>query len=619
MPTSAVSSSDHVIEILDRCGLSARFIKIAPSQIGHLKLPTIIRDKHNAWWVFIAISKTGFQLEGLGGAITLHPSVFQERFDGWVVELSPDHGSADGVLKAGLALLLGNRRFVIQVVFATVVIQILSLSFPQFTRLAVDRVFTSRDVPLLNILGIGMICVAIFQAWFGWIRQRTILHIEAVLDFSIGRTFVKHILSLPFPKLRKLKLGELLQAQSGFEAARGQVTNRLLGTVLDGLLGLLLLVVMSMQFPLPTLVIGVLSLFLAAFVVWVGRRQVEYQTTEIQFQAEQRRCLVEMLSGIETIKTTAAEGQSLKKWKALLRKEIATSQRRKGLNIWNDIGLDGIRQAIMVSMLIWGGRTVLAGGAPPGAFVAFVQMSSVYLGTSVSLAQAYLTLKSLQIQLASADSLLKEKTDPPSPRIPPTPSTTAVSLQNVWFRYSEDQPWILKGISLEVRPGEKHWITGPSGFGKSTLLRIIAGLYHPQIGTVSIGGFSPSEARSHIAYLPQSVEILNGSLLSNLRFLSGGEPTFDRIRQAAQATGLDRLIDTLPLGYNTVLSHGGTNLSGGQRQLIALTAILASDRRIVLLDEAMANIDWLSRSWIQKCPWFNDRTVIFVSHDGGFS
>ncbi len=126
-----------------------------------------------------------------------------------------------------------------------------------------------------------------------------------------------------------------------------------------------------------------------------------------------------------------------------------------------------------------------------------------------------------------------------------------------------------------------------------------------------------SRAYPSCFYLPQFTQIYAGSILDNLRFLSGGGVDYDCLMEAAEATGLDDLVGALPMGYDTLLAQGGANLSGGQRQLVALTAVMASDRRLVLLDEAMANLDWVSRAWLHGSPWFRDKTVIYASHDAG--
>jgi ATP-binding cassette subfamily B protein len=165
-----------------------------------------------------------------------------------------------------------------------------------------------------------------------------------------------------------------------------------------------------------------------------------------------------------------------------------------------------------------------------------------------------------------------------------------------------------------VAPGKTHHVDGPSGFGKTTLLKIIAGFYQPHRGAVSIGGRTPQEASEFIAYLPQRVKLFNTDIYENLRLFSGGA-THSRLIEAAGITGLAEFVDELAMGYDTLLACGGENFSGGQRQMIALTAILASDKPILLLDEAMANLDAARQSQLVASGLFDGRTVIYTSHD----
>jgi ABC-type bacteriocin/lantibiotic exporter with double-glycine peptidase domain len=173
----------------------------------------------------------------------------------------------------------------------------------------------------------------------------------------------------------------------------------------------------------------------------------------------------------------------------------------------------------------------------------------------------------------------------------------------------------MQDFSMRIRRGTMTELRWPSGSGKTTLLRMLAGLLTPERGVISVDRMDPAHAREHVLYLPQDAHLFSGSVLENLRLLSGGASR-ERIARAAATTGLAATVATWPMGFETLVSSRGANVSGGQRQLILLTAAVASDRPILLLDESLANVDRIQRVMIQDAKMFEGRTVLSVVHDG---
>lgn len=198
------------------------------------------------------------------------------------------------------------------------------------------------------------------------------------------------------------------------------------------------------------------------------------------------------------------------------------------------------------------------------------------------------------------------RTRPKQPR-GPRPAASSHS-------YGPGSPWIFNGFDLAVPAGGHVVLRGPSGSGKSTLLKLVAQLHPPARGEIRLGGLHPGLVRARIAYLPQFVALFNGSILENLRLFSGGAGRRD-LMEACEKTGLAALAATLPMGFETLVSSGGVNFSGGQRQLIALTAVLASRRQVLLLDEAMANLDSLAKAALFDSGLFQGKTVLLASHE----
>ncbi len=603
------------LETLRRQGLTVREVRPCIAELPYLGFPALMHLGGDLWYVLLERRQDGTKILDAEGERTVCLEALDAAFEGPALEIVEALPREKRVLRLLGPVLLREKGVLVQVALASLGLQLLALAIPQFTRIAMDRALPEGAGNLLQLVVLGLVLTALGRACVGWLREQAVLFLESRLESVISRGYLSHLLSLPFPFLSGKTLGDLLQAQAGLDAARTLLTDRLVGAVLDGALALLYLAAMGASLGGPTLLVVLVSLGLATVTLVIGRMQARIQRQEVEGRAKEFGYLVELIRGITTLKSAGAEETGVRSWLGHLTAWMGLSLHRQRLGIWGEVGLEGVRHGTSVVLLIWGGKAILDGGLKVGSLMAFLQMASGFLGAVLGLAQAYLGLEVLRPQLAKVDAILEVDPEP----LPPVQAPVApgpVVLEDVWFRYGEDLPWVLKGYNLRVEPGEKRWLNAPSGFGKSTLMRLMAGLYVPQRGSLSIGGLKPSEAQSGLVYLPQFVQLYGGSIFENLRVLSGGASRA-KIIDASKASGLESMVAEWPMGYDTILQQGGGSLSGGQRQLIALTAVMASDRPVLLLDEAMANLDWLRRSWIADNPWFEGRTLIYASHDAG--
>ena len=603
--------------LLNAAGWVARPVKVEADLLDRLDGVTLV-EAEGGGWLLVRPGPAGIcQVRGPEGAWEAHPlAAVRASLGAWALEARPAAAPGLGFYGRLLASLARRRALLGSILGASALLQLLTLLVPQGTRLALDRALPSGARSLLTLVALGLAVLALFQAWTGWLRQRCVLHLETLVEAELGQDFIGHVLSLPYPVLQRHRLGELLQAREGLDAARDLFTTTVLGNLLDGMMACFTLAVMAGMMPGPTLAVALISLALVGLVVGVGRVQEGLMRRRVAAQVAEQGYLVELLKGVATVKAAGAESKGFARWRSLLGEHLAVNLQHQRVGLWHEVGLDGLRQGASVLVLVWGGRLVLEGDLQVGTLMAFAMLASTFMGGMLGLAQAYLTWRAVRPQLALTRELLDE-----SPEVPPLPGSGApvdgtIEIEDLWFRYGPDLPWVLKGYSLRVEPGEKRWIHAPSGFGKTTLLRVLAGLCTPERGAVRLGGRSPAEVRGHLVYLPQSTQLYGASILENLRLLSGGAST-ERLLEAARTSGLEAFVQDLPMGYHTVISPGGGNLSGGQRQLVALTAAMASEARLLLLDEAMANLDWATRRWLHDSPWFEGKTVIYASHDAG--
>jgi len=607
-------SAEALAEPLEHAGVEARPAFIEAEEIAYLDLPTLFQLRDGTWLVAKERVRDGLVLEGADGARTVSVAELAPHLSGYALDLSPALPPGSGLWDRLRKLVLLHRRALALLAVSSVLLQLLALVVPEVTAAVMNRALPDRARSTLHVVALGVVLVAASQAWLGFLRERILLFLTTRVAVSAERGLLRHLLRLPFAVLERMTMGERLQAITGMGAARELVTDRALAAVLDGATAATFVAAMLSKIPGATAIVALVAVAMSGLALVVGTAQARHQAREVEAQGRERGYLSELLNGIATVKAAGAEKQGLRRWSRRFAAHRALALKRQRLGLWSDVGLETLRQALYASLLVWGGSLALDGKLQVGTLFAFVQLSAGFLGAVLGFAKTYLKLAVAQAQLARTKAVLEQPAQPrPARSSRLRADAVPVVLEDVWFRHRPDQPWILKGYANRVDAGEKAVVTGPSGFGKSTILRMLAGLCVPEEGSISIGGLSPHAATPDILYLPQFVTLFSGSIAENLRLLSGGAPTA-RIIEAAESTGLSAFVATLPMRYYTVLAPGGRSISGGQRQLIALTAALASDRKLLLLDEALSNIDPIFAVELRKLIEALPATVIEARH-----
>lgn len=608
------ASPDLMSSLLEERGLYPRWAKEELRDLRHLDLPALLMLQDGRWLLALGRKGSRLRVRGPESEELLALREIEPHFAGTVLDLLP--GLPEGNLWMRiLKMILLHRQALGGILFIAVLTQAMNLALPEFTRVLVDQAFPQGAISLFYVLVAGNLAVGLFQAWIGWVEQHYFLYFQARLDALLERGVLIHLLRLPFPYLQSKTVGELLQSFSGFSAAKDLITGDVMAALLGGLTSIAYAAFMARLMPVGALVVVAGSLLAAGGTLFIGRQQMRLQRAQVAVQAKQRSYLVEMMTGTPTIKAAGAEAMSMSRWTGLLRRDRYLGLYGQRVNLIAGTLLGGVGQLQTQVLLIWGAQLAINGQLQLGELLAFNMYAAAFTGAILGFANSLVKVWMAKPFLEIAEEILDQTPEPPRPSLQGEPLQGPVVVEDLWFRYGPEHPWIFQGLSLRIEPGGKHQIEGPSGFGKSTLLRILAGFYTPERGSVRIGPHSPSQAKGLSIYLPQFVRLFDGSLLENLRLLSGGASR-DRILEAATLTGLDAYVDTLPMGYETVLAQSGTNLSGGQRQLVALTAVLASDKPLLLLDEAMANLDPIRKARLGQSALFRGKTVIFASHDG---
>ena len=362
-------------------------------------------------------------------------------------------------------------------------------------------------------------------------------------------------------------------------------------------------------------------------VAWLIQGAMRRATnTNMQQQADLHGLLVEAVEGLEDIKATGAQGRFLHHYEQSSAAAVASAVRSRRLTSLTMNMSMLSQQAITLVMLVWGvyliDEKVITGGALMGG-VMFAMRAVAPLSSIVMLATRWQGARAAMLALDKVMAKPVER-EPGRDYIPVREMSGRIALNDVSFAYpprdGREAPKVLKGISLRFEPGERVAILGRIGSGKSTILRIIGGLYRPAEGMVDVDGvdlrqLDPGDFRLKVGYVPQDSRLFNGTLRDNVLL---GRPGADagRLAAVAKLTGLARVAESHPLGWDLPVGESGSLLSGGQRQLVALTRSLITDPKILLMDEPTSSMDAQSELAFLRQLHESARgcTLIMVTH-----
>ncbi|MCX7843902.1 MAG: ABC transporter ATP-binding protein/permease [Candidatus Bipolaricaulota bacterium] len=437
--------------------------------------------------------------------------------------------------------------------------------------------------------------------------------------FDMRREIFGHLLRLPMRVLDREPVGRLVTRATNDVAAIHEMYTRALVNLLQDFL--MMLGVLAIMFRLNAR----LTLFLLAFApviallaYWFRAKARAAYREARKILAQLNAYLAESLSGIAVIQLFRQELRSLRRFQEINR-DFFRAQMRTIMAFGLFQPAVAILQSLALAFLIWyGGRGVLAGALTLGGLVAFLSYLRILFQPLVRFSEEY---NVLQAAMAAAERIFMFLDLPkePSGRKPVPELRGEIEFRDVWFAYNEGD-WVLKGVSFRIRPGEKVAIVGPTGSGKTTIISLILGFYRPQKGQILIDGVPLEELdlaayRRHVALVPQDVFLFSGNVWDNIRMWNGGLGK-EEAERAAQLVGVHDYILRLPEGYETDVKERGMRISVGERQLLSLARAAAADPKLVILDEATANVDSHTEALVQQAleRIMAGRTTLAIAH-----
>jgi ATP-binding cassette subfamily B protein len=510
----------------------------------------------------------------------------------------------------------------IEVFIASFFVQLAALANPLVIQLIIDKVIVQNSISTLNILGVLLLAVGVFEAVLTTLRTYLFVDTTNRIDMSLGSQIIDHLLRLPLRYFDKRPVGELSTRINELENIRQFLTGTALTVVLDALFSLVYIVVMLFYSWQLTLVgLGTIPLFVV--VTLIAAPTVSRQLrTKAERNAETQSYLVEVMSGIQTVKAQNIELRSRFSWQKKYAKFVAAGFKTVLTSTLANSTSQFLSKLSSLLVLWVGSYLVLKGELTLGELIAFRIISSYVTTPILRLAQIWQNFQETGLSLERLSDIVDTPQEAEVDRnnIPLPAVSGAVKYENVSFRFAASGPLQLSNVNVEFTAGKFVGIVGQSGSGKSTMMKLLLRLYDTESGRILVDGYDIAKVelyslRRQIGVVPQDTLLFDGTVQENIA-LTNPEATTEEIIEAAQIAVAHEFIMTLPNGYNTRVGERGSALSGGQRQRIAIARSVLQRPKILVLDEATSALDYPTERQIclNLARAFKGNTVFFITH-----
>lgn len=624
----------QLMEVAEAIGFNTRPLRGEIEDLAEVQLPAVLHWDLNHFVVLTRVSKgfggERYHIHDPGrGALVVSREELSRRFTGIVLELLKSETFRPVIEQNKFRItqlwtsMNGLWPSLRQIFLLSLVLQLAALAAPFYMQIAIDTVFPSFDAGLLKVLALGFAGLALIQFATGWTRSLVLLTLNNALSYQVIVNLFRHLVRLPLPWFEKRHVGDIISRFGSTQPITTLLSQGLIAALIDGIMALITLSLMFVYAPvLSLLAIGALLAYIGlrlAFLQAMKLRNVNVITAN----AQESSTFIETIRGIAAIKAFGQEANRQRLWQKKKAEAVNANIKLGRLTAGFDAGnqlVVGLENVLFVYLAI---GMAFDAKITVGMIFAYQSYKRQFLDAGIRLVEQAINYNLLQVHLSRISDIALSKPenlaithagygDAGKRHIP------SIELRNVRFSYGVGEPEILKGINLRIEPGESVALVGPSGGGKTTLMKIMMGLLQPTYGEVLIDG-QPLEAygiarwRAQIGSVAQDDQLFAGTIAENIAFFDP-EPDMARIEEAARTACIADDIDRLPMRYQTLVGDMGSVFSGGQKQRILLARAVYSQPAALFFDEGTSHLDERNQEEVLAAIHRLDVLAVMVAH-----
>ncbi|HHT0988501.1 colicin V synthesis protein [Enterobacter roggenkampii] len=614
-------------QIAEQLGLATRCLSLDLNELSALKTPCILHWDFNHFVVLVSVKQNRAILhDPARGRRKVGMEEMSKYFTGIALEVWPGSTFAaqptshQFSLRSLAAKVHGLKGMLGKIFFYSLIIETINLLIPIGTQLALDHAIPAADMGLLTVICIGLFLFTLLRVALSALRSWSSLIMTTLINVQWQSGLFTHLVRLPLSYFERRKLGDIQSRFGSLNTLRETFTSSIIGALIDGtmMMGVIVMMILYGGW-LTSVVIGFTALYvLTRLLTYSTYRELSEET--LIRDARTRSYFMETLYGIATVKM---QGLSERRGAHWLNLEIDTINTEIKITKM-DLLFGGVNAFIIaceqITMLWLGSKLIIENAMTIGMFIAFGVFREQFADRIWSLTNFLMKLRMMHLhnERVSDIALNVREMKKPDREIINTMQPVTLETHALSYRYDEHSADVFRNLSFKVSAGESVAITGPSGAGKTTLMRVLCGLFEPLSGSVTIDGYDIQQLglnnyRKIIGCVMQDDKLFSGSIRENIcGFDDKGDKEW--MEACARASYIHDVIIKMPMGYETLIGELGEGLSGGQKQRLFIARALYRKPGILFMDEATSALDEESESYVNAAIKKLNITRIIIAH-----